>query len=516
MTLALAGCSFDPYVCTDPASCVQNGQQGQCLAAGDGRSYCAFADSICSSSGGLRWDDSAAPPYAGQCVGAVQPGVDLAGADLAGADLTALPDLARPIDFAGDDLLGLDFAQPTVDQSMTPDLARPVDLAGIDLAGRDFALPVDQSLPPDLAQSIDLTQPPDLAPPLFLPPVASATGNIIPDALAAGDLNRDGRADLVVGYFNGAEGIDVMLGKGGGNFLAPVHYDVPGATLGLALGDLNGDGWLDIVAPNYVSANVSVLINNGGGGFAAPTNYAVTAMGEPRGVVIADFNGDGKNDVATANENSDTITVLIGNGDGTLKPGIDYPVSLGPFNLVAADFNHDGKLDLAAACYPHNEVDVLPGTGSGTFGAYVTTNYMNEAPSDLALGDFNGDGKLDLATVDFGDRVAILLDTNANKFTQFSIFPSLTSASRIATGDFNHDGRLDAATANPGDPDGPSVAVLFGDGTGKLNEPPLRLADPNLKGAAAIAVADIDGDGKRDDIVVADDNNDQVLVFLAR
>jgi hypothetical protein len=242
-----------------------------------------------------------------------------------------------------------------------------------------------------------------------------ATGNS-PERQAAGDFNRDGKLDLAV--TNGADNtVSILLGNGDGTFQPKVDYPAGPAPVGVSTGDFNGDGKLDLAVANYNGANsVSILLGNGDGTFQRPVPYA--AGSAPVYVASGDFNRDGKLDLAVANAgggydglepSSNTVSILLGNGDGTFRPHIDYVVGAGPFMVSTADIDADGKLDLAVATTPDGTVSILLGNGDGTFQS--ANNFAaGSAPLYVALADFNGDGRLDLAVAKrFDDAVAILL-----------------------------------------------------------------------------------------------------------
>ncbi len=143
------------------------------------------------------------------------------------------------------------------------------------------------------------------------------------------------------------------------------------------------------------TGNVSVLFGNGDGTFQAAVNYPLSTG--PTSVVVGDFNGDGKLDLAAAVGNLDgtgaEVAVLLGSGDGTFQYPVNYATGQGPFSVVVGDFNHDGKLDLATAYA--NGVSVLLGHGDGTFRAHVDYDTEN-SPVAVGVADFDADGTLDL------------------------------------------------------------------------------------------------------------------------
>jgi len=199
-------------------------------------------------------------------------------------------------------------------------------------------------------------------------------------------------------------------------------------------------------------------------------NFAATSFSvgnNPRSVTTGDFNGDLILDLATANNSSNTVSVLLGNGTGSFSAATNFGVGNGPRAVTTGDFNGDGKLDLATANSNENTVSVLLGDGTGGFGA-ATSFGVGSLPISITTGDFNGDGRLDLATANnISNNVSVLLSNGTGGFSAASNFLiSGTSPFSITTGDFNGDGRLDLATANIGSD---NVSVLLGNGTGGFN-----------------------------------------------
>ncbi len=246
----------------------------------------------------------------------------------------------------------------------------------------------------------------------FQPPVPYAVG-AGPSTLIAADFDNDGKIDIAEGGSDG--GIYVLQGNGDGTFHLDPILSVAGAgPWDLAVGDFNGDGRLDLACVNQTANTISIFLGNGdaifhGDGFFQPA-AAVSTNPYPAQMAVGDFNGDGILDMAVANFGSftgNTVSVFLGNGNGTFKPKVDYTVSLGPLSVVTADFNGDGKLDLAVAnscgtsspCGRPGLVSILLGNGDGTFATHVDYP-AGSFPYTIVAGDFNGDGKLDVAVSD--------------------------------------------------------------------------------------------------------------------
>jgi hypothetical protein len=294
-----------------------------------------------------------------------------------------------------------------------------------------------------------------------------------------------------------------------GTFVA----DSPVRANALAVGDFNHDGKIDLAVVSGCCPNggVSILLGNGDGTFLPSINYS--AGEQPLSVVAADFNRDGNLDLAVANSLSNYISILIGNGDGTFKPAVQGPLLPGPENFVAVgDFNHDGKIDLVALSYqnPCKCISILLGNGDGTFQNPVTTDSSLVATA-IGVGDFNGDGKLDIAaagTLGSTNTVSILLGNGDGTFENGASYPGGQVPISIAVADFNGDQKLDIAIAYS---EGNGVNVMMGNGDGTFQE---AVVYP-LSFTNWLAAADVNGDHKID-LIAANTiiTSSELTVFL--
>jgi hypothetical protein len=267
-------------------------------------------------------------------------------------------------------------------------------------------------------------------------------------------------------------------------------YSTGGDPYSVAVGDFNGDGQQDLATANTSSDNVSILSGDGTGHFSAPANFA--AGDGPESVAVGDFNGDGKQDLATANTFSDTVSILLGDGAGHFNAPANFAVGDFPRSVAVGDFDGDGKQDLAIANGASDNVSILLGDGAGHFSA--PTNFaVGFYPYSVAVGDFNGDGKQDLAVANHNsDNVSNLLGDGTGHFSATTNFTAGDGPSSVAVGDFNGDGQQDLAVANEYSK---SVSILLGDGAGHFSAP----RDFNVHNSPqSVTVGDFNGDGQQD------------------
>jgi hypothetical protein len=273
----------------------------------------------------------------------------------------------------------------------------------------------------------------------------------------------------------------------------------------IATSDVNADGKLDLVVAN-AGGTVSVLLGNGDGTFRSAVSY--NAGTSPLGVAVGDFNGDGKLDLVVANAGG-TVSVLLGNGDGTFQAGVNYAAGLSPQSVAVGDFNSDGKLDLVVVNQQSDDVSILLGNGDGTFEAALDYSAGSQ-PVSVAVGDFNADGKLDLVVANAGGTVSVLLGNGDGTFRTAVNYNAGTFPISLAVADFNGDGKLDLAVANNGSS---NVSVLLGNGDGTF-QAAMNFGTTSFP--SSLAVADFNGDGKLDVAVTASSSsgNNDVSVLL--
>jgi hypothetical protein len=363
-------------------------------------------------------------------------------------------------------------------------------------------------------------------------------------AIAIGDFNGDGIADLAVAKSSAAT-VSIRLGKGNGTFGGPHGFAVPPNVASVAVADLNHDGKLDLVTSVYYSrrdgrGTISVLLGNGNGTFRARHDYRLGPLGSyNRGpVAIGDLNGDHRLDVVAAAGLN--IYVLLGRGDGTLVRGRAIPADAHDVNgdgaviaLVLADINGDGRADVIAGGQegvnsPLGITSVLLGKGMGSFKTPVTKQKGAFLPTSLALSDLNGDGKRDLIAeyyVDLTDDVGsgpnygaiiVSLGEGNGGFTKRAEydFDPQKNLSAVKVADFNGDGHRDLGLAiNSG------IDVVLGKGDGSF-QPGVEFGTEQWTGGEMAAVADFNRDGKMDmaaaPISDATEIGRSVAIFLNR
>ena len=263
--------------------------------------------------------------------------------------------------------------------------------------------------------------------------------------------------------------------------------------------DFNGDGKKDLATANSNSNNISILLGTGIGSFGLATNFVAGTA--PFGLVSADFDGDTKTDLAVCNSGSNNVSVLLGNGAGGFSSVANFAAGTGPRSITAGDFNGDTKIDLATANNGSGNVSVLLGDGIGGFAAAINFT-VGANPRSVICAYLNADANLDLAVCnEISNNVSILLGTGTGSFGAATNFPVGTNPRSLVAVDFNGDGVKDIATANGGTN---NISVIIGSGTGTFSgftnfssgSTPYALtaADFNTDGKADLAVANLNSD----------------------
>jgi hypothetical protein len=330
-----------------------------------------------------------------------------------------------------------------------------------------------------------------------------ATGNG-PGVVLSADFNHDGKLDLAIPIVGNS--VSLLLGNGDGTFQPALNFSTGPLPYAAAIGDFNGDGNMDLATANETcptipcgSGSVSILLGNGDGTFKPHVEYA-TGVG-PQSVTTADFNGDSKLDLAIANNgfnSGNTVSILLGKGDGTFLPHVDYLTTNVPLTVATGDFNMDGKLDLVVGNF--GTISIFLGKGDGTFQPRV--DYPAIGNQSIVVADFNGDGKADLAT-----EGSILLGNGDGTFQPHMDYRSGV-ANMLGLGDFNSDGIPDLAVPSSQT----KVSILLGKGDGTFIAPvSYEVVNQIL---SSFTVADFNGDGVPD-LAATDANLDTVSIILS-
>jgi trimeric autotransporter adhesin len=351
------------------------------------------------------------------------------------------------------------------------------------------------------------------AAPAVLPQVTTSTGvNSLPVWTELADLNGDGILDLVTSVF-GTDSVNVQIGNGNGTFGAATSILIS-AGFGPAEVhpvSLRGNGTMDLIAGSFNTNQVAVLLGNGNGTFQSPTFYtAGSAANTPTSLTTGDFNHDGNLDVAIANTGDNTVSILLGNGSGSLTP-LGAPIGVGhdPEAIRAGDFNDDGYSDLAVANFQDGTVTILLNNQNGTFAASTLSvgSGAHSGPQALAI---SGTGtNLILAVADYADNALSEMQSNGNgTFTAQKIVHVGRGPDDVNITDFNGDGIPDLVATNYTDG---TVNLVIGSSGGTLT----ALAPfPIGNNPYSAAVGDLNQDGTPD-LVVSNCFSDNIGVLLS-
>jgi hypothetical protein len=331
------------------------------------------------------------------------------------------------------------------------------------------------------------------ADPLFSAPFLSCDVGSIPYSVCVADFNADLKPDLAVANA-GSHTVSVLLGNGDGTFGTRTDFATGSWPRSVATADLNRDGRPDLAVANQGSNTVSVLLGNGDGTFGIRTDFEVGS--DPWSVAIGDLDGDRRPDLAVANsaqsDATGSVSVLLGNGDGTFEARTDLSVGNHPWAVAIGDLDSDRRPDLVVANQGSNTLSVLLGNGDGSFdpGADISAGVD---PLSVAIADLDGDGRPDLAVANSGlfhsnqpGTVSVLLGDGHGTFGSRTDYGTGLNPWSVAVADFNADGRRDLVVANQ---DPHTVSVLLGNGDGTFRD---KLDSGTGSEPLSVAVADLD------------------------
>lgn len=341
--------------------------------------------------------------------------------------------------------------------------------------------------------------------------------------MASTDFNHDGKADLalLVSY-----GVDVAFGRGDGTFddvqnLTPYNPD-DREYRSMNVADFTGDGFDDILVTDYGIGGLMLIVNRGDGTFAPPAMMSTKPL-LPSASAVADFDGDGKLDVAVSSWEGNEVVVYAGDGSGGFKEKGRSAIAGDQTETIAAgDIDNDGHVDLAMARYgPSATVELYFGRGDGTFEDAQLVSVRSAPGYAVVLADLNGDHLCEVIAGNWDDNtVTVNVNLGSRTFSTAQAYSvvkpprSAASPSRLAVADYNGDGIRDVAVACP---NGWFVAVLAGNGDGTLSTPDFARISGGFSNSLPllIAPADFDGDGRLD-LAVYDEGGDSISVAINR
>ncbi|CAC5342316.1 FG-GAP repeat protein (fragment) [Planktothrix rubescens CCAP 1459/22] len=367
----------------------------------------------------------------------------------------------------------------------------------------------------------------------FAPKVDFSTG-FNPQSVSIGDFNGDGKLDLATANFNDNTASILLNTTANGattpTFATKVNFTTGSTPRSVSIGDFNGDGKLDLAVANYTNSNnASILLNTTATGATTPTfnpKVDFTTGSGSTSVSIGDFNSDNKPDLAVSNQNGASVSILLNTTTNATTPTfatkVDFTVGSQATSVSIGDFNGDGKLDLATANTNSSTVSILLNTTANgattpTFAPKVdfSTGFN---PQSVSIGDINGDGKPDLAVANsLSATVSILLNTTANGATTptFATKVDFTTGSRplsVSIGDLNGDGKPDLAVANYSSS---TVSILLNTTANGATTPTFAPKVDSTTGSrpTSVSIGDINGDGKPD-LAVANYSSYTASIFL--
>lgn len=336
-----------------------------------------------------------------------------------------------------------------------------------------------------------------------------------PGDLAVGDLNKDGRLDVLT--CNDDDSVKVLLHDGRGGLVPAPGSPIKAAAHLLELGDVNNDRNLDLALTHHDSLGVQIFLGTGNGRFSpAPGSPFIVHPGDKahnHGLNLSDLNSDGNLDITTSNQDDHSVSVLLGNGRGSFTPAAGSPFAVGraPYPHAIGDVNRDGHLDVVTPNVGSDNVSVLLGNGRGEFRAATNSPFsVAGRPFYMAIGDVNGDGNADLVTThDDITLMTTLLGDGRGGFTpRSSPFDLGRRGYAIVAADIMGDARTEVIVGLLGRD---SLLVLLSNEGGGYT---LAAGSPYRAGLnPKIAIADFNGDGKRDIIAAGNETSDLTVLL---
>jgi FG-GAP-like repeat len=346
-----------------------------------------------------------------------------------------------------------------------------------------------------------------------------------PGSVEVADFNNDKIPDLAVTSETDSS-VTILLGKGNGKFIEAKGspFFAGNAPNDIAIGDFNKDGNLDLAFANHDRKYLTVILGDGNGGFtpAPGSPFPVEVIPHTHGLATGDFNNDGRLDIVTDSWGNDRVEVLLGDSKKLFQtPGRFFKVGRHPYQRVrVADVNNDGNIDIVTTNLDGNNATVLLGDGKGNFNEDESSPFeCGDSPFGLAIGDVSGDGKPDLAIIDSPASTAdatgtngltILLGDGTGSFTKMkgSPFYAGNIPNRVAIGDINGDGINDIAVSDNGSN---KIYIFIMNRKAVASQYSITVGN-HPKG---IAIADINGDGKSD-IIVCNNSDDNISIILSK
>ncbi|CAF1150131.1 unnamed protein product [Adineta steineri] len=337
-----------------------------------------------------------------------------------------------------------------------------------------------------------------------------------PYSLAVGHFNNNQQSDVVIANSD-TDNLGILLDWHNGTFARQIIYpfSIDSYPQYVITGDVNKDNHTDIIAVNSESNTMSIILGYGNESFANQMIYDLRDDAHPFSVAMSDFNNDGRYDFVTANQGTDSISVFLGYDYTTFQNQVTYSDgnSSGSFDIVVADFNHDKYLDLAVSFQNSDTLTIFLGDGNGSFIVEnIYSTGLNSIPAVLIVNDFNNDNHLDIVVANSGtNNIGVFLGYGNGSLGPMVIYSTGDDSApyAVAAGDFNNDNQTDLVSANFGTN---TIGILFGFGNGSFILV-VQFSTGSFSLPNAVTVGDLNNDNRLD-IVVSNYGTNTVGIFL--